>query len=137
MNIIGASIGFIAAIFFAVGAATMSPKDVYNTVVMRRDINQHWYESVSNQRAEYIVGSTLLFLAYIFQLASNFIPTEWSPYLLQSFACAVSLCCAAVTLLLIVALLARHAIAKSCGKQVRELWEQEIAASQQRTHASS
>ena len=121
LNILGASVGFISAAFFAFGAATMSPKDIYSTVVTRYDINQHWYESASKQRAEYMIGAALLFLAFILQLTANLVPKDVSPSFLMPLACAWSLCGTLVILLLLIALLFRHTVAESCIRKVREM----------------
>lgn len=134
LNILGASVGFTSAAFFAVGAATMGPNDIYSTVVVRHDINRHWFESASKQRAEYIVGATLLVLAFILQLAANFVPAQLSPSPLQSSSCAAYICGSMVALILLVSLLVRRSLSNSCSQQVRDMWEQEITARQQQSN---
>lgn len=127
LNILAASIGFISAAFFAVGAATMSPTDIYNTVVQRHSINQHRYESACTQRAEYLVGAALLILSFTLNIIANLLPADLSLPLLQPATCAAYMRGSVVVLVLLLlgALLVRLALAKACSRQVREMWEQE------------
>jgi hypothetical protein len=128
LSILGASLGFISAAFFAFGAATLSAKDIYSTVVVRHTINEHWYEAVSKQRAEYMVGSALLLLAFLVQLASSLVPKDASAPFLTSSTCAWISLAILVLVLLTAALLFRYTAAASCSSKVREIWELEIAS---------
>ena len=126
LNILGMSVGLLSIGFFAFGAATMTTKGIYRTVVVSHNINQHWYESASKQRAEYIVGAILLFLSFGFQLAANLVPADWSPTLLQSRSCVAYTICSVFAVLLFLSLLARHWLTKSCICRVLKMWEQKI-----------
>lgn len=132
LNILGASIGFMSAGFFAVGATTLTAKDIYSTVVMRHTINDHWYKAVSSQRAEYMAGSALLLFAFLVQLASNVVPKDVSPTFLASSTCAwltLGLFC---LVLLLAALLFRRSVSASCSTKVHDMWKQEVASHEQR-----
>ncbi|MFI5446433.1 hypothetical protein [Polaromonas sp. UC242_47] len=128
LNILGASVGFISAAFFALGSVTLTAKDIYSTVVVRHTINEHWYKAVSNQRAEYLAGSALLFLAFLIQLIANLVPKGASYSFLNSPVCAWLSLGLLVLLLLMAAILFRRLAAASCSRKVRDMWEQKIAS---------
>ena len=132
LNILGASVGFVSAAFFAFGSATLSVKDIYTTVVVRHTINEHWYKAVSKQRAEYMAGAALLISSFLIQLAANVVPKHAPPIFPSSSNCAWLLLVSLVVALLIAALLFRHFAAESCSRKVREMWEQELAAYEKR-----
>ncbi len=132
LSILGTSIGFVSAIFFAIGSISLSPSDIYSTVVARHTINHHLYESISKQRAEYVAGSVLLLLAFCAQMASSLVPKDTSPAFLQSPTCAWLMFGLVITALLLAAILFRHIAARACAKQVRTLWDQKVAATETR-----
>ena len=121
LNIFGLCIGFISAIFFAIGALAMTPAKIQRVAATYWDSNQHWGDSIADQRADYIVGALLLLLSFASQLAANLIPSTFEPSLLQLFRCSIAAIAAALALLLMSSVLLRSAIAKSTKSQVRKM----------------
>ena len=128
LNIMGASVGFMAAIFFSIGAMTMTPEKIFKIAAAYWDANQHWGYSIADQRADYIVGALLLLLAFSAQLSANLIPSASEPSLLQPFGCAIAEIVAALALLLVCSVLLRSAISKSTRQKVRQLETEDLAA---------
>lgn len=77
-----------------------------------------------------MAGSALLFLTFLLQLAANLVPKDLSPSFLKSSVCMWLLYGSLVLVLLLAALLSRRLIAKSCSRQIREIWDQKIASQQ-------
>lgn len=127
LNIFGLCIGFISAIFFAIGALTMTPTKIQRVAATYWNSNQHWGDSIADQRADYIVGAVLLLLSFASQLAANLVPPSFEPSLLQPFEFAIAKIAAALASLLVFAVALRHAIAKLTKSQVR-LIQEEIAS---------
>lgn len=128
LNIIGLCVGFISAIFFSIGALTMTPSKIQKVAASYWDTNQHWGDSIADQRADYIVGALLLLLSFFSQLLANLVPPTAEPSLLQPFGCATAEIVAALTLLLVCSVFLRNAIAKSTKSQVRQLQAEVMAA---------
>ena len=120
LNILSASIGLLAALFFAAGMVRMTAEDVWNSARMQWDINEHLVSSIASQRAEYIVGSLLLLLSFSLQLLANLVPSSVEPSLLQPFGCAIAEIVATLTFLLVCSSLLRGTLSKSTkGKVLR------------------
>lgn len=130
LNVIGLCLGFVSAIFFAIGALTMTPAKIQKVAATYWDANQHWGDSIADQRADYIVGALLLLLSFFSQLSATLVPSAFEPSLLQPFGCAIAEIVAALTLLLVCSVLLRNAIAKSTKLQVRQM-QAEIQAAQE------
>jgi hypothetical protein len=128
LNVIGLCIGFMSAIFFAVGALTMTPTKILKVAASYWDANQHWGDSIADQRADYIVGALLLLLSFSSQLLANLVPPTAEPSLLQPFGCATAEIVAALALLLVCSVFFRNAFAKSTKSQVRQLQAEVMAA---------
>ena len=128
LNILGASVGFMSAVFFSIGAMTMTPEKIFKVAATYWDANQHWGDSIADQRADYIAGALLLLLAFSAQLSANLIPSASEPSLLQPFGCAIAEIVAALALLLVCSVLLRNAISKSTRQRVRQLQTEELAA---------
>lgn len=128
LNILGACVGFISAIFFSVGAMTMTPEKIFRVAASYWDANQHWGDSIADQRADYIAGGLLLLLAFSAQLSANLVPSTAEPSLLQPFGCAIAEILAVLVLLLVCSALLRNAIAKSTRQKMRQLQAEELAA---------
>ena len=130
-NIFGASLGFLSAMFFAIGALGMHPQKIMQISSSYWDANQHWGDSIAEQRADYIAGALLLLLSFSSQLAANLVPPDAAPSLLQPFGCAIAEMFAVVTFLLVCSVLLRGAVAKTTKQEVRRLQAEKIAASEQ------
>lgn len=128
LNILGLFLGFVSAIFFAVGALTMTPAKIQKVAASYWDANQHWGDSIADQRADYIVGALLLLLSFSVQLAANLVPSAFEPSLLQPLGCAIAEIVAALALLLVCSVLLRNGIAKLTKSQVRQIQAAVIAA---------
>ena len=126
LNILGACIGFMSAVFFSVGATIMTPKLIYKISATYWDFNQHWGDSIADQRADYIAGGLLLLLSFSVQLSANLIPSTLSPSLLQPFGCAIAEIVASISLLLVCSFLLRNAIAKSTKRQVHQIQKEAL-----------
>ena len=121
LNIFAACLGFLAALFFAAGAAFTTPTKVFKTASMQWDMNEHWADTLADQRADYIAGALLLLLSFASQLLANIAPSSAEPSLLQPIGCAVAEIVALLALLLLCAILLRNAVAKSTKAKVRQL----------------
>ena len=121
LSILGASIGAMSAMFFAVGALFSSAKDIYEITSMRWDVNQHWADSIAAQRADYIVGAILLLLSFVSQLAANLVPADAAPLLFQPLGCAIAEIVAALVAVLACSLFLRNANALATRERLRKM----------------
>jgi len=128
LNVVGLCLGFVSAIFFAIGALTMTPAKIQKVAATYWDANQHWGDSIADQRADYIVGALLLLMAFFSQLLATLVPSDLEPSLLQPFGCAIAEIAAALVLLLVCSVILRNVIAKSTKSQVRQIQASAIAA---------
>ncbi|OQW69002.1 MAG: hypothetical protein BVN34_05665 [Proteobacteria bacterium ST_bin12] len=62
LTLIAATVGFVAAIFFCVGNAFNSAKQIALQATPIWDFNEHLARSITSQRVQYVVGA-LLFVA--------------------------------------------------------------------------
>ena len=102
LTVLGACIGFLSAVFFAMGTLRMKNQDVKGIASTYWDFNQHLADSITSQRAEYVVGSFLLLLAFLLQLVVALLPEPIEVSFLQPlefalFVIGLSFC--AITLL--------------------------------------
>lgn len=128
LNILGLCLGFMSAIFFSVGALTMTPDKIRKVASTYWDINENWGHSIAEQRADYIVGALLLLLSFSSQLSATLIPEEFQPSLLQPLGCAVAETVAVLTLLLMCSVLLRGTISKHTKLKVDQLQKRILAA---------
>ena len=128
LNILGACIGFMSASFFAFGALVMSAEKISVISATYWDANQHWGDSIAEQRADYIAGALLLLLSFASQLAANLVPPTSAPSLIQPFGCAIAEIVAFLAFLLVCSVLLWNAIEKSTKQQVRQCQTEEMAA---------
>lgn len=128
LNILGASIGAMSAMFFAFGALFASPKDMYEITSLKWDVNQHWADSIAAQRADYIAGALLLLLSFSSQLAANLVHPNAAPSLLQPFGCAIAEIVAVIAFLLVCSVLLRNVNAKTTQDKLRQWRAKELAA---------
>lgn len=132
LNILGACLGFISAMFFAIGALGMHPQNILKISTSYWDANQHWADSIADQRADYIAGALLLILSFSSQLAANLVPSDAAPSFLQPLGCAIAEIIAVVSFLLICsvpfysALPLQRPLDKKCSNCKRKNWRQKI-----------
>ena len=131
LNIFGACVGFMSASFFSVGAMMMTPEKIQKVAASYWDANQHWGDSIADQRADYIVGGLLLLLSFSLQLSASLVPSAAQPSLLQPFGCVIAEIVAALAFLLVCSVLIRHSIAKSTRQSVRQMQTEKISAAEQ------
>lgn len=131
LNILGACVGFMSALYFAFGALMMTAEKINIIAATYWDANRHWGDSIAEQRADYIAGALLLLLSFSAQLAANLVPPAFAPSLLQPFGCAIAEIVAATALLLVCSVLLRNSVAKSTMKQVHILQEAELEKEKQ------
>ena len=94
LNILGSGVGFLSAVFFAVGTLRLRTKDIVGIAGTYWDFNQHLADSIASQRAEYIAGALLLLVSFALQVAANLVPSTLQPSQLQPFGfalCAIGL----------------------------------------------
>lgn len=127
LNTLGACLGFASALFFAAGAIFTSPKRVFHIAKSYWDINSHWADSICDQRADYISGSLLLVLSFSSQLSANLIPSDTQQSQFQPYGCAIAEIVAALTFLLLCAVVLRNAVAKSTKETVRQMQTEALA----------
>lgn len=128
LNILGSCIGFMSAVFFSIGALFASPKDIYETTSMKWDVNQHWADSIAEQRADYIAGGLLLLLSFSLQLSANLVPLAAQPSPLQHFGYDIAEIVAVIAFLLVCSVLFRNANAKTTKEKLRQWRIEELAA---------
>lgn len=133
LNILGACIGFMSAVFFSVGATMMTPELICKISATYWDANQHWGDSIADQRADYIAGGLLLLLSFSLQLSANLVPSALSPSLLQPFGCAIAEIVAVISFLLVCAVLLRNAISKSTKRQVHQMQKEQLEAERKKS----
>ena len=121
LNILGACIGFISALFFAFGALMMTAEKINIIAATYWDANRHWGDSIAEQRADYIAGALLLLLSFLLQLLANLVPSGAQPSLLQPFGCAIAEIVAVAAFLLVCSSLLRGSLSKSTISKVLRL----------------
>ncbi len=131
LNIFGASIGLMSALFFAFGALMMSPDKIGLISSSYWDENLHWRDSLAEQRADYICGAILLLLSFSCQLAGNFVPPAFTPYILNTFSCAISGIVGSFIILLLCFILLRRVIATKTIQKVQKMQEAGLITSMQ------
>jgi len=124
LQISTAIIGLASGVMFACGAARIKTKQIYELSVLRMSgINHNTSNSFIRQKADYIVGSFFLVIAFclqiLFKIAKEFLQTEIDIYCVA--ALSISIC-----LLLFFATFLRYRSVISCEERAIEtLWEQE------------
>ena len=85
LTLIATTVGFLAAIFFCVGNAFNSAKQIALQASPFYDFNPHLARSITAQRVQYVVGALLLVASFGFQisaaLASPTIPASLPQFL--------------------------------------------------------
>ena len=117
LNIIAATVGFVAAVLLCLGNALNAPQKILLQSTPFWGFNKHLAESLTAQRAQYIVGAVLLFIAFSLQLAAALVSGERSALLPDIFGCwgilvAAALGAASLTSWVAVHLLTRYTLAQ-------------------------
>lgn len=118
----------MSAVFFSVGAILVTPMNIFKISTSYWDSNEHWADSIAEQRADYIAGGLLLLLSFFLQLLAILVHSTTAPSLLQPFGCAIAEIVAAVALLLGCFVLLRNAISKTTKTKVRQLQQERLEA---------
>lgn len=121
LNVLGLCIGLMSALFFSVGAITMSPAKIQKVSASYWDANEHWGDSLADQRADYIVGAFLLLLSFSLQLVGSLIPPTVEVAFLLSISHAGIAIAATIMILLTGAIFLKKSIASNTKVQVREI----------------
>lgn len=92
LNIVAACVGFVSALFFAIGTILMTEKDI-NKVASSGwgGFSRGMADSITAQRADYTAGALLLVLSFSLQIVANLVPPALQPELLKPLGCAVAL----------------------------------------------
>ena len=112
LSTISAVLGCMAALFFAWGTWRSSNKDLYEITSMKWDVNQHWSDSIAEQRADYKVGVIFLLASFGLQVVANLIPSDGPQLLVQPLYCALAEIFAGTACLVLWAVLYRNGNAK-------------------------
>lgn len=137
LNVLGACIGFMSALFFAFGALVMTAEKINIIAATYWDANQHWGDSIAEQRADYIAGALLLLVSFALQLSANLVPSSIAPSLLQPVGCASAEIVAVIAFLLVLAVLLRNFVARRTKEKVHRLIAADLAAQEQAAKKSS
>ena len=70
LTLIAATVGFVAAIFFCIGNAFNSSKQIALQATPFWDFNEHLARSITSQRVQYIIGALLLVASFLLQVAA-------------------------------------------------------------------
>ena len=65
LETIAASVGFLAALFFGLGALVIRPKEIIDISSTYWDYNENLQKSLVAQRADYIIGALLLLVSFL------------------------------------------------------------------------
>lgn len=128
LNVLGLCVGFMSAVFFSAGALAMTPDKIQRIATSYWDTNQHWGDSLVDQRADYVMGAALLLISFSLQLAGNVVPATITPAILQPIGCASSQIIVAIAVLLASSIALRNLISNKTKVQVREIQDAVLAA---------
>jgi len=76
LETIAASIGFLAALFFGLGALVIRSKEIIDISSTYWDYNENLQKSLVAQRADYIIGALLLLASFLIQVYLGFTSTS-------------------------------------------------------------
>ncbi len=110
------------------GALAMTPTKIQRIACSYWDANQHWGDSLAEQRADYIVGAVLLLLSFSLQLVGSLVPSTIEPAFLQPLGYIIVAIAAPVVVLLIGAVILRNLIATKTKGRVRGIQAEVFAA---------
>jgi hypothetical protein len=83
LTIIAASVGFVSAIFFSFGSISTGPEEICLQSTPYWDFSEPVARALSAQRAQNIVGSIFLVIAFLLQIAAVVVPSSVSSPLPQ------------------------------------------------------
>ena len=92
LTLTAASVGFVSAGFFSFGAISMGPEEICLQATPFWDFSEPVARALSAQRAQNIVGATLLVIAFCLQVAAVVVPPNIPsplPQRLQDWRCLV------------------------------------------------
>jgi len=86
LNLASIVIGFVAGICFCIGAAKMKTKDIARSCQTVAGWNSAQTKSLSEQRAQYLIGAWFLVFSFVLQAVAILVPKEFQiaiPFILQ------------------------------------------------------
>lgn len=128
LNILGLCVGFMSALFFSFGALAITPAKIQQISASYWDANQHWGDSLAEQRADYIVGAVLLLISFSLQLMGSLLPLDTESAIFQPIDLTSTQIFTPTAILLAGSIALRYAISKRTQKQVREIQAAALAA---------
>lgn len=103
LDLLGLGIGLVSAVFFSRGATDTSAKTIIRMCASGYGgYSQHLAEALAHQKADYLIGSLLLLLSFLLQLASSLIPQATLPEV--SLTAAQTVLCLGLCMLLLLGL---------------------------------
>lgn len=140
LTIVAAAVGFVAAVLLCVGNALNASQKILLQATPFWDFNKHLAESLTAQRAQYVVGAVLLFIAFGLQLAAAHASAEKPaplPGVFQAWGTLVAAVLVLVSLLswLLVRLLFRSTFAKVLALDAARTAEDERVAAEGKSGA--
>ncbi|MNB90335.1 hypothetical protein D3C75_373920 [compost metagenome] len=76
VQLISACIGIIGSLFFAIGIMRQNVEAMARLSGTYWDLNPHMPPALAAQKADYLFGGSLIFIAFLLQLGSFFAPTS-------------------------------------------------------------
>ena len=117
-TVLGATIGFLASVFFCIGALRMRVSDIVDVTSSMWDYNSALVKLWAAQRADYIAGGILLVLAFVLQIIGAVTPSDIQPEIFRPIGCVSALIVAAFVVALLLATLLRNYLRKSVTEEV-------------------
>jgi hypothetical protein len=71
-----ACVGVVASLFFAIGVMRQTVEAMARLSASYWDANPHMPQALAAQKADYIFGGGLIFVAFVLQFVSFFVPPE-------------------------------------------------------------
>ena len=117
-TVLGAALGFLASVFFCVGALRMRVSDIVEVTASMWDYNAALVRLWAAQRADYTAGALLLVFAFVLQIIGAAIPSDSQPEILRPLGCAISLIVTVFIASLVLATLLRNYLRQSVTEEV-------------------
>lgn len=113
-------IGLLSSLFFAVGMIHLKTADIRKMGATIVGSNPHIMKSFASQKAEYICGGILLFVAFGLQLAGSVWPSAQTTQFFESADRAWLAIFIVIVLLGLLSLALRYAILRQVSKSLPE-----------------
>lgn len=117
-TVLGATFGFLASVFFCIGALRMRVNDIVDVTSSIWDYNAALVRLWAAQRADYTAGALLLVLAFVLQIVGAVTPSDSQPEILRPVGCVISLIVVAFVAALVLVTLLRNHLRQSVTEEV-------------------